>query len=481
MFVSVTILPYNKKIKVPAKTTLKFAIQLAGLDFEFPCGGEGICGKCKVRFLDNPPSPTETDKKHLSKNELDQGYRLACKCILEKDAIVEIPYKESLRMEKKVHMPSLKFTIDFPEDCQKRDYLCVDLGTTTITSLLMRNQIEKVWNAINPQVKFGSDIISRIAEAQKSNLRALKESVLDLIKKTPPHHFCAISISGNPVMQGIIKEEDLTSLAKYPFTKGRIKGKRIYTDFSEKGILVLPEIGGFLGGDALSLLCAAKKTTKKPFVALDIGTNTEIFLSDNNKILGTSTPAGPAFEGFNISCGMPFKEGAIFEVDTDLKFKSIGKPQGLCGTGLISAIYAFRKRKDIDETGRIKQDKLEILPGIYLTQEDVHNFQVAKSAIYASLKLMIKRSNEKIETIFIAGNFGAHLKKEWLTELKIIPEELKEAELIYLGNTSLWGAKWYLISSEAREYMENVADQVDIIYLSSESDFEDEFIKGILL
>ncbi len=474
----------NKEVKIPKGATLKFAIHKAGVDFEFPCGGEGICGKCKVRIVSpRAPYPTETEKRLLSDSELKEGYRLACKCVVQEDIIVEI-FEKNENLSIPVNLPDLSFEADFPEKCQDNStYMAVDLGTTTVSFCIMeKGKTDQILNRYNPQIKFGTDVISRISYAQ-SHLDELRKFVLELLEETAGKTLCAASISGNPVMQGIIKGEDLSILGKYPFSKGRKPGQKIEVAFCEKGLLVLPEIGGFLGGDSVSLLLAASSLSKNGFIAIDIGTNTEILLKTKERIIGTSTPAGPAFEGYGISFGVTSQKGAIFLVDENLNIHTIenSSPKGLCGSGLISAIYAFKKRNMIDETGRLINEKIEITPSIYITQEDVRAFQVAKAAIYASCKILLNKNTDEIEKVFLAGNFGSTLKKEWLIELKILPEELKDKEFVYLGNTSLWGAKWYLISSIARDKMEKLAQVVDIIYLSNEPEFEDEFIKGMQL
>ncbi|NPA16071.1 MAG: DUF4445 domain-containing protein [Deferribacteres bacterium] len=482
MQVKVKFLP-DKEVLIPQGATLKFAIQKAGINFELPCGGEGICGKCKLKIISpNPPPPTEAEKRLIPPSELEKGYRLACKCTVWSDTVVELSEVKSASVSSTPHIfPHISFTADFPERCpENRRYMAVDLGTTTISLCIMEGSHEKIVHTHNPQTAFGGDVISRISHAQ-SNLNELRKPVMELLKRTAKGKLCAASVSGNPVMQAIVKREDLSCLGKYPFSKGRIKGQKVEVDFCENGLLCLPEIGGFLGGDSASLLLASSTLCAQSFIAIDIGTNTEILLKTEKKILGTSTPAGPAFEGYGIKSGTTSREGAVYLVDESLQVHTIGgtPPEGLCGSGLISAIYALKKNNLIDETGRLKKEKVELYPGIYITQEDIRAFQVAKAAIYASCKTLMDKSGAKIERLFLAGNFGSSLKKEWLIELKILPEELESSEFTYLGNTSLWGAKWYLISSEAREKMEELAQLVDIIYLSHEPEFEEEFIKGM--
>lgn len=430
-----------------------------GVSFTLPCGGKGICKKCRVKITYEDGREEEA---------------LLCQ-IEDLSNIIEINLPEdNFKLTEEVE-PEFSFEIDDPFGIEKKS--AVDLGTTSITiaNIAGREVVEKI-RITNPQVIYGRDVISRCNDALIVKLR---EITLNTLKNNCKGDL--IAISGNTVMQGIIRDESIERLKKYPFDLG----KRDFTTIRkiDRRILVLPEIGGFLGGDAVSLALLST-LFEGVTIAVDIGTNTEIILRSKDEIVATSVPAGSALEGGRIRYGTGPIEGAICKVKPDLKVETIGNksPIGFCGSGIISAISILKEIGFIDEKGTLLVGDKILLGGIPIYQDDVREVQLAKSAIYSAIKLLLKILKlRKVEKIIIAGNLGYHIDKDDLFNIRIFPDELKESEIVYVGNSSLWGAKWALLSTEAQRKMKEIVQRTKRIELTTEKDFMNYYLEGMNL
>ena len=458
------ILPLGREIDYTPGGTLADILAKSGIHLALPCGGRGVCGGCRVRFLDHAPPPTAAESDLLSPRELSEGIRLSCLTRPEGDCTLEIQVPSPLSAC--VQIPDVT-----PEGKHGDFKWAVDLGTTTIYAISPDGEIKSLWN---PQSLWGSDVISRLNAATDAvTLRTMREITLSALKGCVGEK--EAFVCGNPVMTGILEGRDLSSLLKPPYCTPPLGFRRM------ERFTLLPEIGGFLGSDALSLACIAHITgSGKTTLALDIGTNTEMFLLANGKIWGTSLPAGPAFEGFGISSGMPAVSGAIHLVREDLSFETVeGKPErGICGSGLISAIYALLQRGIIDCSGKMLMDEYP-LGRVSLKQKDIRAFQMAKAAVYAGAKALLKIGRaKKIDRILVAGNFGLSIKEEWFTGLRILPEEC-EGDIEYLGNTSLWGARWASASEGLRKLMEDLKERITVIQLAEEETFKKAYFEGM--
>ncbi len=474
----IRISPGEKSAYVPKGENLFSVLREEGVTF--PCGGKGICGKCKIRFVKNPPEPSSVELKVLTPEEISSGIRLACCCRIEEDAEVALMVPQIVPSQLK--LPEVEVEIEEP--LCSGTFAAADIGTSTVYVAIHDAKEEKIFAFWNPQRAWGDDVISRLQEAlQKDKKESMRKVLIERIKDviSKPGKPCdLVSIAGNPAMTAILADEDIENLARYPFSLGSKGFRRI------EELLFLPEIGGFLGSDALSLLTVSKLLkANTPYIAMDIGTNTEMFLVSEYAILGTSLPAGPAFEGFGISQGMAATDGAIYEVEEDLTFKTIGPfaERGICGSGLVSAIYALKKRGFITEDGKLLAGKLFRFGKTFITQKDVRSFQTAKAAVHAGIKLLLKKANlvpSNLRTVLVAGSFGGYLKEEWLKGLNILPEGT-EAPVTYIGNVALWGAKWSVLSVKVRKLMESLKNEVEVIQLAEEEGFQEAYLEGMRL
>jgi uncharacterized 2Fe-2S/4Fe-4S cluster protein (DUF4445 family) len=243
-----------------------------------------------------------------------------------------------------------------------------------------------------------------------------------------------------------------------------------------------------VGGDISAGLVAADLENKKGnFLFIDLGTNGEIVLKKGKKIVATSTAAGPAFEGMNISCGKLALPGAIFKAEYTDKLKTFtieNKPaSGICGTGLIDLIAVFLEKGEISSKGTIqnKTKRIAVTSSIYITQKDVREMQLAVAAIKTGIKMILQENQvtlEEIDGIFIAGAFGNYLNIKNSKKIGLLPK-IDEEKIIFIGNSSLAGARALLLSSQARKKIESLVKKIQFISLATEPSFQKYFINAL--
>ncbi len=448
------------------------------------CGGKGICKKCLVKFLDNPPKPFEHEKATL-KEKIDQGYRLACLHSLENEAIIEIEEVKPV------------FAQIEAEPCCDNDksHIALDIGTTTIAiAYIEKGKIEKTLNMLNPQIAYGSDVITRIAYSNEGGFKTLHKTINNIIKKLisdfkKPDSMIACA---NPTMLSFFLGFNPKSIGEYPYTppfKGSFKGK-----FDDIKLYVPPVISAFVGSDITSALSILPENQN--FIFIDIGTNCEFILKIGENYYSSSVPAGPALEGVNIDYGSIAQDGAIYKVSLENGFKvytiNNKKPTGIAGSGLVSAISLLRKHGIIDKSGkivkpweaeapfslinRIKKEGFMLAEGVYLTQNSIRNFQLVKASINTGLKLLLDRKGApEPEKVFIGGGFSRTLTKEEITGSGLLSFG---DEFVMLGNSSIKGGV-RLFCEEERNKIEKIAKKIEYIEIANENRFEDLYIKSM--
>ena len=390
--------------------------------------------------------------------------------------------------------------------------LAIDVGTTTLVMDLVELDSGKTVDteaALNSQASRGADVISRITYAMSGHEKAaeLRTLVLDTLNRLVSHilqrnhirpsSVYEIVVSGNTAMNHLLLGVPVNSLALAPYHA--VFSRLPYLSAQEVGFAVHPEakvyispnIKSFVGGDIASGLLASRlDRRKKNFLLIDMGTNGEIVLKTSGSLIATSTAAGPAFEGMSISCGMPALPGAVYKVeDTAGKLKLstfAGKPpHGVCGTGLIDLVAIFLERGQLSPQGAILNRKkwLHIAKGISLTQDDIRQMQLACAAIKTGIRLMLKWNGLQeadLDGIYIAGAFGNYLNIRNSMKIGLLPS-LEERRIVFVGNSSLAGAKQLLISLKERERVESLIRKVRYRTLASDPLFQDYFIKALEL
>jgi len=528
---------------------------LAELDLiDAPCGGAGGCGKCKVKLLHPPTAWQETEKEIFSEPELAEGWRLACLHTVVEDITLALPPEEVVSeivsqgyVRDFTYQPHIVKKLDQhgntlvlagqevtgiePGDTRDRLYgLAVDIGTTTVVAglidLVSGRELASV-SCLNGQKTFGQDVITRINYAmtnasgtliqQKTILQDLRKLIKGVIAQGSRDYAITgqeiyeITVGGNNTMIHLLAGIDPSAMGKTPYLPAFngalvLKGTQdLQLPVSELCLVYcLPAVSAFVGGDITAgiLACGVHREARN-ILFIDIGTNGEMVLSQNGRLVACSCAAGPALEGMNISCGVRAARGAIEDVrlrgagkDIVLEVDVIGevKPTGLCGSGLLAAVAELVRTSILHKSGRLLEHPLvEKVAGkkrfiidreneIYLTQQDIRQVQLAKGAILSGIQTMVQATGmvfADIDQVLVAGQFGAHLKAESLTGAGLIPREL-ESVITYVGNTSKSGAYLCLLSTAERETVEKMASQVNYIELSHLEGFDAVFVKAMV-
>lgn len=511
-FYTVTVNPAGKSQTFPEGTLLADALLDMGIPLKTPCGGKGTCGHCRVPVTGIQADITPNEERALRGKH---GYRLACQLPLIGD--VEVSIDETIR-EKQRCYPNLE---------DNRPYcLAVDIGTTNVRISIVDPGSGSSYlldSFLNPQRRFGHDVISRISAASQRGVPGkmqglIRKSVFSSISQAldamdiSSERVSCIAFSGNTTMLYLLLGNDVTPLGKYPYpvsarefsalTVGDLGGSLI----PETPVYILPVLSAFLGGDLIGglALCHTNGVRRNAFF-IDLGTNAELFLMDRaGQVYATSCAMGPALEGINITWGMTAEDGAITHVMQEpggLFYEVMGgiRPSGISGTGLIDLISLLLEKGIIEESGVFALPagmnlpspldfgetdgvrELRIQDDITLTQVDIRTVQLAKGASLAASELLLKEarcSTDDIENVFIAGAFGEHLDMEHFSRLGFIPE-FKNAHSRFLGNTSLQAAQMTCRDARFLENATRLRDRTRELVLANHPGFQDTFIRAL--
>uniref|UniRef100_A0A7C3RJC6 DUF4445 domain-containing protein n=1 Tax=Dictyoglomus thermophilum TaxID=14 RepID=A0A7C3RJC6_DICTH len=395
--------------------------------------------------------------------------------------------------------------IDIREEELKSVYgIALDIGTTTlvghILDLTNGSDIDS-YSTENPQLTYGADIISRInfiihnpeglQILRDKLIKAITEIIQDLCIKNniSLNDIYAISIAGNSVMTHIFLGVTPENIAFSPFVPAFRNGmifnsKDIFGNIFNAKLYVFPLISGYVGGDVVAGIIATNLLNEKGNVMLiDIGTNGEIVLKSEDTLFACATAAGPAFEGSNISHGMIAKKGAISHVwlEETVKFEVIGdmEEKGICGSGLLDAISVMLDLKIIDHTGKFMKGGEFYIGKVKITQKDVREFQLVKSALRAGIEVLLNKAGiiyKEIDKIYIAGSFGSYLNRKNAIKTGLLPHIPLE-KIILVGNSAIGGAKIVLLNRFLMEDVEKIKEKVNYVELSSDKKFQEYFIK----
>ncbi|MBV5315532.1 MAG: DUF4445 domain-containing protein [Prolixibacteraceae bacterium] len=484
--------PLGKEIQVNNQTPLIDVLHEFGI--EFPCGGKGTCGKCKVKLLDGEVHTTAAHQQKLDKLGLAKDWRLACFSNCTSNITLEIEQFNHL---------ILADESEFEFKPQQGFGIAIDLGTTTVVAQLVDLSTAKVLaveTMLNPQVKFGADLISRIqacldgqAEEMTRIIRLAIGTMIEVMLKRHHVDVQKVVLVGNTAMQLIFSKCDVSPLSMYPFHTNNLGLKSFQSEeldwkFEVKEpVRFYPSIGSFVGSDILAGIAATGLHLKESYSALiDLGTNGEIVLGNKHQIVCASTAAGPAFEGANISMGMRAVIGAIASlnlVDGKIEASVIGNTaaKGICGSALIDAVAVLRKLELIGMFGEINSggQKIQLAGKVSLSQKDINEFQLAKAAIAAGLTILARNLSielSEIETIYIAGGFGSYINIENVVATGMI--ELPEEKIHKMGNTALIGAKMFLFSDSA--ITTEILNKTRHINLEGDPSFQDIYVDKML-
>ncbi len=507
---SPTVLEYS----TPVRLSTLFAG--AHIPLAMPCGGQRRCHKCKVIAHGALSSLSEEESKLLTPEEVARGIRFACMTTVLGDAEIVLPDQAQQRIVTTGQLP------DFPLSPWSAGYgIAFDIGTTTIAAYLYQLASGTLLASAaenNPQGAFGADVISRISYAISGGTAMLAEAIRSCANRMMLRlcRMANISISdlgavvftGNTAMQYFLTGSDPSSIAHAPFAQDRYFGefcpaKMLGLASADASVYITRCISAYVGGDITSgILSTGMMSAKEPVLLADIGTNGELALSVEGKLLCCSTAAGPAFEGAGIYMGMTASDGAISHVSVKnetISYETIGgaAPVGICGSGIIDAIAACLTLGFIDETGAIDDlflpnelyTEADGVPairfpnsGVVLTQKDIRAVQLAKSAICAGIITLLSTAGlhaDDIGQLLIAGGFGTVLNVENAQAIGFMPPGFS-GRIAAVGNAAGMGAVMQLLSREMIADAERLAQNAQTVELSTNPVFRDAYMEHML-
>ncbi len=569
-----------------------------------PCGGKGLCGRCKIRIISGSVSlPSRAETGTLSPDELHTGFRLACQAEILGPVRIQIPAeslsgRQNLQVEgvdietsvapaiRRYSVNVTRSTISHPRSVWMQvvdelytqhgiegatidlsllrsempvvradqvmtvtvrdreiinaSYSCpapkslglaVDLGTTKIAGYLVdleSGQTLASEAAMNPQIPYGEDVMSRITYSSagrdhcermallvRSCIRELSQTLVARIGADVRQVEDAVVV-GNTAMHHLFLELPARQLAGSPYIPAapfpmQVSAQALGLTMAPGAAVYFPgAIAGFVGSDHVAMILGSRiHQTDAPTLGIDIGTNTEIVLSTPTQLICCSCASGPAFEGAHVKHGMRAIEGAISEVkwiaaEGRLSYRTIGdaQPLGLCGSGVVDAIAELLKVGVIDFMGILDRDhpgvrvdgerknaEYVIVPknqsgtgeDITITQRDVVAIQLAKAAIRSGTELLLSATGlvkDDLAKVIIAGAFGSHLNLESALSIGLLPAVAKD-RFENVGNAAGTGARLTLISRSEREMTERIARATRYLELTAEPDFSRTFARAL--
>jgi len=390
--------------------------------------------------------------------------------------------------------------------------IAIDIGTTTVASYLYNYETGKcidIESVINPQTSFGVDVISRIkyCRDKQSGLIELHTAIVDGLNKLietlcsrqgiDVSQISKMSITGNTTMLCLAAKADPSPMGvspfPMPFSFGEITTAKEMDLITDADVYLSKCMSSFVGGDITSAVLSSGMMNDDVSLLLDIGTNGEVALNAHGKILSSSTAAGPAFEGAELSCGMAAVKGAInsvYAMDGKIEHTTIGDvaPQGICGSGVIDTLALMKTSGAMDETGYIEEGPFtieangaaafEICEGVYISQRDVRNIQTAKSAIAAGVLAIINNAGlsfDDVQTVYLAGGFGNYMDENNAILIGLLPETSLE-KLKNIGNAAGAGAGMTLTFGEYQEESQKIAQASTHVELATSAYFMEKYV-----
>ncbi|MFC4785811.1 ASKHA domain-containing protein [Nocardioides sp. MAHUQ-72] len=595
--------PTHRAVRVPPGVTVFDSASWNGIAIDSTCGGHGTCHKCRVR-IEGPSPISRHDVRTFSREQLDDGWRLACLVQATRDLAVEVPplttrpkaatvgvgrqvilrpalqkryveLDEPSLSDQRTDLDRLLGAIDDlapvadlhvlrrlpgvlregdfkvtavvvdealvdvePGDTTAERYaIAFDLGTTTVVATLLdvaTGTPLSVTSMLNRQQPFGGDVITRISatmldpEALGRLSTAAGETLAQLAEQVcreggvDPARVYEVAVAGNATMTALALGIDPEPLGVAPFVMSTSQPPSVLaTDLGlalhpRARAYLFPALGAYVGGDIVAgMLATGMDRDKRTRLFIDVGTNCEIVLSDGEKILSTAAPAGPAFEGGAIRCGMRAADGAIevVKLGDTVELSVIGdvEPRGLCGSGLVDAVSELVRVGLLDPTGRFIPDEraAEEVPAladrltrigeervfvlhrpypdaktdecVVLSQRDVRELQFAKAAISTGWSLLLEElglEHRDVQQVLLAGSFGSYLSPASAVRIGLVPR-LPVLRIVSAGNVAGEGAKMALLSVRERAGARTLLEEVTYVELSDRPDFNDRFVEQL--
>jgi uncharacterized 2Fe-2S/4Fe-4S cluster protein (DUF4445 family) len=623
---SVLFLPHNKKIEVDEGSLLIQAAMDAGVHINASCGGEGICGKCRV-IIEEGRVGAEGFSEKLSREDIEKGYRLACLSKVESDVTVRIPIESKIDVSvlnlqsvprKKARISQMNFDdlkeqglffppvekiyLELPEpthadnksdisrlidhlranhnehqlqitlqtmrktpdvmreedfkvtvtierpvrdggrsriiniqagDTREKNYaIAIDIGTTTVYGQLIdliTGEALAEYGDFNGQISYGEDVITRIMYAEKpEGLKRLHTVIILTINKVVGKivkkagvtidDVSSMTVAGNTTMTQLLMEINPKYIRRAPY----VPAANLYPPFRASDIdiavgrhvplLVYPQISSYVGGDIVAgVMGAGIYRTDKLTLYMDIGTNAEIVIGNQEWLTCAACSAGPAFEGGGVKFGMRAAQGAIedFSIDPitlepmNITIGSV-RPKGICGSGLINIVATLLEMGVIDNRGKLNRDlgtdRIREVEGVWeyvlawremtqidrdiaITETDIDNLIRAKGAIYSGCMTLLEEvglTMDAIEQIILAGGFGSCVDLEKAMTIGLLPE-IDTEKVKFIGNGSLLGAKMSSLTNTIRKDVGKVTAMMTNFELSETASYMDNYMAALFL
>ena len=544
--------PLGRRGEARRGQTLLEAAQAAGVGLASICGGAGTCEECRLRLAAGKLTlPTPVEEAALSKADLAAGYRLACQAEPLSDLKLDIP-PESLTAPQRLQLEGQETSLTpRPAVTTPGAYgLAVDVGTTKLAAYLVRLESGETVaraGAMNPQVAYGEDVISRIAYAGREpdgakKLQAVLLESLNLLlaemcaeAHVPAERVEDAVLVGNTAMHHLFAGLPVEQLGHAPFSPATTKplsipaGKSGLNLAPGAKIYLPPVIAGYVGADHVSMLLATEawwamrsevepqrrddreeksdkpsrssnlhgENSSQTVIALDIGTNTEISLIANGQVTCCSCASGPAFEGAHIHEGMRAASGAIERArwsDGKILWQTIADqpPVGICGSGILDVVAALLDGSLVRPTGALQtgpgSEYVLVLASqagldrdLVVTRKDIHEIQLAKSAIRAGLETLLEKAgltSTDLDEFIVAGAFGTYLDLRSAVRVGMFPP-LPLERFRQVGNAAGIGAKQMLVSVDKRREAERIAGKIGYVELTTQAAFTLLFMKHL--
>jgi uncharacterized 2Fe-2S/4Fe-4S cluster protein (DUF4445 family) len=527
----------NQEAEVPAGLSLFECAESLGMYVPTSCRKQGKCRECLVEVVEGMEclSGRAPQEEHLR-----DSFRLSCRTRIAGDSGTircHTMRRGEMRIERHAfHLPVTHRDLGI-DPCVTRDGDCIlldgeeidrnngpihglalDLGTTTIVLRLLNLETGEIVadsSFENPQRFGGSDVMSRIhydtEHRDKILQRTLAGYLTHAIEEFPvdPKSIYEMVVVGNSTMRDIFFRLNVYSIGQNPYqsiTELEMKeGKRASTSLSaspkhlalplhpKARIYGLPIISGHVGADAAACMLAVDIANEERTIAvMDIGTNTELILGNKHKIVAASCPAGPAFEGGKISCGMPGLPGAIETVmmnaNGSFTCHVIGDvaPEGICGSGLVDVLSELLGNGRMNSLGRFEHGEqlIELASdgdrSIYIDERDINELAQAKGANVAGLHIIFNRFGirfDDLDVFYLAGGFGRHLSVGASKRIGLIPN-IDDTKILQVGNAAIEGACIALLSRTQRMELETIVNRVVHCRLETHPHFFNYFVEG---
>lgn len=515
---------------IPGKTIFEHADLHRGIRVPTSCNRTGECHECIVEVHEGLDclSPRTDAERFLS-----DPYRLACQAVVVR---VDIPLSLTT-LKRKPKILTNSTTIEVPlNPLVRRDGeyvvrdgarvdtyaggmygVALDVGTTTVVAQLVDLETgERKLSAAfeNPQIFGGSNVLHRISYANNDPHGELRRVLVghlngELRRLAKRRLIYETVVAGNPTMRDIFFGLDVRTIGVKPFKSitehemlaGKRKStaltaepKRLDLYMNHRGTVYgLPLVSCHVGADtAAGILATRLYERERPSMLIDMGTNTEVVVGNRHRLIAASCPAGPAFEGSGVRCGMPGLEGAIEWVKLNggkPQYGVIGdtKPRGICGSGVVDVLAELTRSGMISPVGRFTDGMSEFMVApehnIGLDRQDLSQLAQAKAANYAGQQILLREFGigwDDLECIFFSGGFANYLNVENAQTIGLIPP-IDAQKVVKVGNTSLEGAAQVLVNRNLRETIEHVVTGIEHIELEQETDFFDIYVEGCLL